>query len=783
MVNLEEIIQRIEESCNPNKTTNELKSAGLNDYYIKKALANGSLEKITRGKYKVVAIEKRMKRNKSFKWFVNAVFKNDYVTAYDNLLINLENQTNNDYIYHLKLYFLLLKEILADEKDFSFVDDIPAFCDSTKDESSFRHFTEFTEAVLSEDFNKAYPAIYNYRKEEEERRGDCTISTKLFLHLTCSINKQKQAERNDSKIAKEKNNAHLYKENYAKVRNCIENNNYEEALHYLEVIMKYARPSAISSFKRMQEVLTKYLEIKASKETLEEQEIDYSEYQDDYIKIFNKALSLKDYQTAYKNIGKCAYLNKASKKLQLFRDLLHTLIDQNNLNKKNNKPTQTESIINNPPKGVKALEEASIIEIDINTLMDLIYDKKYEEVKNILNNQTDSDNKTYQDILSMSRYIDNLKNTNFIKEEKLHFYKNDPTSYVKRFFEALNYRCYEEALSLVDDCIDISSRYNYSEKFIIYKYLLEDIITLKEEILENQSRLEKLKNIKYNQKSIIYKRQISQEDIENLENATFEKLDLATENEKVYDEHILEMIGTLRKIQDFNLDENSFEAFTYTETGIIEKFLKAISLGDYQTAYQISKDEIWNKEINKSENRDYLLIYKKLLFHINRTIKNNSLPLEYKDNQESLDNNPILEQLATLKKLVKKRKFTTAYNYYQEQNLEGVSEELDQILQTLLPFIKTTVSNESIEIEKEFKEAKKRKDYEEASKILERYQEFIKFNDLDRNLDYHKARIVSEKAEQTLVDFAEKEELYNTAIGYLQQQQFFLIFPLGCGLS
>lgn len=594
MINLEEIMKRVEEDWNIEKTTKELKAEGLNDYYIKKALENGSLEKITRGKYKVVAVAKRKLRNKAFKAFANAVFKSDFKSAYDNLLINLENQTNNDYVYHLKLYFLLLKELLPNEKDFCFIDDIPAFCDSTKNESYFRHFTEFTEAVLSEDFYKAYQAIYNYKKEEKEARGECSLSTKLFLHLAFSINKQKLAENiaSEKKVPTNKDeNYLLYKENYAKVRESIKINNYEEALHYLEAAIKYTRPNTIGSLKKMQGVLRKYLEIKASKEILEEQEIDYSEYQDNYIKIFNKALTLKDYQTAYKNIGKCVYLNKDSTKLQLFRDLLNALINQNNLNKKNKNLPQTENTLETQRQAVDYGEETPNAKIDMNTLIDLIYNRKYPEVKALLSSQTNSDNRTYQDILSMIRYMDNLKKTNFIKEEKLHFYKNDPTSYVKRFFEALNYRCYEEALSLADDCIEISSRYNYSEKFIIYKYLLEDIITLKEEILEKQAKVEKLKNLKADQKAIIYKKQISQADIENLENTTIEKINLASENEVIHDGHILEIIETLRNIQAYNLDENSFETFTYTETDIIEKFMKAISIGDYQAAYQISQDE------------------------------------------------------------------------------------------------------------------------------------------------------------------------------------------------
>lgn len=800
MINLEEILKRIEEDNRVEKTTKELKELGLNDYYIKKACENGSLEKISRGKYKVVTVEKNMERIESFRAFAGAVFSNDFESAYDNLVENIKKQNNHDYDCHLKLYSIMLKKLLPSDKDFSFADDILAFCDIANNESYFCYFIEFTEAILSSDFDKAYKAIGAYRKEEKRRKGVNFLSTKLFTHLAYNIHHQKNKQsqelsevtnQENLRIAQEKRENYLYKENYAYLRKNIETENYEAALFNLENALKYARPEAIDNLKKMQAILTKYLEIKSSKEPLPLQEIDYQEYQDDYNKILNKALELKDYQTAYKNIGKCVYFNKKSTTLQLYRSLLRTLIEENNKNIKNNPVTKEEIAkeetpievakkievaekVEEPEKvdAIKPVKEQPITEIDMNVLLDLIYERKYDEVKELLKGQETSANRAYNSILNMIRYMDNIRNSSKIKEKEIHFYKYDCTDYFKRFFEALNYRCYDEAFNLVDKCIELAERNNDSEKFVIYKYLLEDILDLTEEIKEKEAEVRKVKELTKIQKSIIPKHVLKSEDFEQLENATIEKIELSSDGDTSYDKHVVEMLEALRNIDEYNLDSNSFERFEYSEKGILEKFLEAVSLGDYQEAYQISKEEKWYQEMKKSENKAYLIIYKKLLARINKKIEDNSKSIEVKLSEEPLEENPLLEHLATLKVLVKKRKFTTAYNYYQENNLEGIDSELDLILQTFLTFIKTTVHNESIEIESNYKAALNRGDYEEATKNINEYEDFIKFNDLDRNIDYHKARIAAGKIEIDTPDFVEKEQLYDTAYYYFQNRQY-----------
>ena len=117
MINLTEILKEIEETGIVERTTKELKENGLNNYYIKKAIEAGALEKISHGKYKVVNAEKNINRRMAFSKFTKAIFRNDFEAAYEALCINLANQTSHDYDYNLKLYFILLRKILDDKNN------------------------------------------------------------------------------------------------------------------------------------------------------------------------------------------------------------------------------------------------------------------------------------------------------------------------------------------------------------------------------------------------------------------------------------------------------------------------------------------------------------------------------------------------------------------------------------------------------------------------------------------------------------------------------------------
>jgi len=53
MINYYEIMKNLEKYSHTIKTTKELKEAGLNKYYIKKAVSEKKLKKVARGKYRI----------------------------------------------------------------------------------------------------------------------------------------------------------------------------------------------------------------------------------------------------------------------------------------------------------------------------------------------------------------------------------------------------------------------------------------------------------------------------------------------------------------------------------------------------------------------------------------------------------------------------------------------------------------------------------------------------------------------------------------------------------
>ncbi len=141
MLDLEGVLQKIEENGQMIMTTQDLLACGLNKYYIKKAYDNGRLTKVARGTYQVSRIKKR---NDSFQEFAHFVLKKDFKSAYETLLVNMENQVTHEYDNHLRLYFILLAKILGyDDKleKIKYSEQLLVFCDSLRNEKSYySHF-------------------------------------------------------------------------------------------------------------------------------------------------------------------------------------------------------------------------------------------------------------------------------------------------------------------------------------------------------------------------------------------------------------------------------------------------------------------------------------------------------------------------------------------------------------------------------------------------------------------------------------------------------------------
>lgn len=805
MIDLEKTLKELEKDNILEITTKELKERGLTDYYIKKALTNGSLEKTSRGKYQVVNVMKKKKRLDAFKEFVNAVFNNRYEEAYDYLLENYQNQTTHDYDHHLKLYFILLKEILGDRKDFSFLDDMLTFSNTSTNGSYYKYFNDFSNALLASDFDAAFTSIRLFKAAEKERKGEAAISTKLFLHLTYNIvNSKRNQEKNEEYSPKQqvsnmseaqKNN--LYKKYYRSMMNNIEKGNYEAALESIKNALNYSLPKGKDNLKKLAAMISKYLELKDSTTTLADFDIDYSDCQDDYNKILNRALDNGDYKTAFGNIGKCVYFNKNSITLNLYRSLLYALIEQSKENERKNSINSRQKVkklnevakkqpqvidksqeekdsteTQEPEEIVNELESSNQAQtVDIDTLCDLIYNREYDQVRNLLEKENQPE-RLHHYIMKMMNWMDKIANAKTELKEIQHNYRNDEYDIFKRFFEALSCQDYKEAARLVDKCKEISERRNNSTEFIIYQYMFEDIENLEKELAERLIVQEKITELEKKQKDKIYATEITEEDIAELEKITNEIMKLSIDEDTINShKRILELLDTLKKVRTYKLDKNSFEEFTYDKKSIIENYLEAIKVGDYQTANALSKDREWNQELAKNPNRRYLIMYKRLINQICRSIDINSLPIE-RELKEEIKKDPTLEALKTLKSLIKKRKYRDAYIYCNsrdfKENCAFASQDLQECIQVLFQI----VTNEAEKRKKEFKYRKNRGDYQEASECLEAYQEYLENNNLNRNLDYYWARFQSDSKETLSPDFVEKEQLYDRARYYRQMDEY-----------
>ncbi len=760
MINLEETLKIIEEEGSLEKSTKELKEAGLNDYYIRKAIESGALAHISHGKYKMLNVEKEILRRQSFNNFMKEVFKNNFEEAYTHLVKNLENQSNHDYDYNLKLYFLLLKEILKDQKDFSFLDDILIFSDRARNSSYYDHLINFKEAVLCGEFDDAYQSIVLFKDAEKENKGTNHLSSILFYRLTSHICFNNRKRKCIAKMQKEeREREHNYVNYYEKIKSSIENDNYEEALENLEKIFPYTKSNKKSNIQKMTNLIEKYLEIKASKETLPVLNIDYSTYQDNFNSLLNAALNKGDYETAYKTIGKCLYYAPQSTTLQLYRKLLYTLIDQNKENKKLTLQVKEKSIPVESPK------------IDIEVLTQLIYDRKYQQVKELI--EDEKDERLYRLINQMLKKIESLSiGNNQIAME--HTYRSAEYRVFNRFFEALSCRDYQEAYILVEKCLEISEYYNNdTSELTIYGYLLEDIVELEKNFDEQKKQKQEIKRLRESKREILHQKEITEENFQSLKYITTKLISLSSGEELTSNIHMQHMLDTLESIDESYLDRDSFAEFEYAEESILEKFLKAISLGDYITAHQLTKDKKWYEENQKSPNRLDNLMYRKLLHFMSDKL---DTPQEKSFTQENTADDTIdystIDHLKKLKTLLKHRKFTEALEYYQENEFGDISSNLNTELEVFLHLLGQPIKREDKELNEKFISSYKSGNLEQAQEDLDNYHKFIEENNITRNIDYYDLRLISLEKEKITPDFQEKEDLYNQAVDCFQKQNY-----------
>ena len=358
--------------------------------------------------------------------------------------------------------------------------------------------------------------------------------------------------------------------------------------------------------------------------------------------------------------------------------------------------------------------------------------------------------------------MEKIKSTGTVYQEKNPTYTYTEQNPIKRFFESIKFKDYQEAYYLTFTCEKIARN---KEEFTIFRYLLEDILECINQLEKEKLRKEKLTEINHKIDSFVKNKELMENQLNTLEELIKEKLELCKEEEITYNQYTLELIDTLKRSKEENITISNFEQFTYEEKDIEKKFFKALSIGDYIQALNIIKEKKLPYNSNFS-------LYKSLLIELDKQLKNNEQTPANNKELELQDENPTIKHLNTLKKLLKEKNYLDAYLYYQNNNLEGISINLTVELKTILTFLKQFETNEAIELLKEYKKSYNRGDLEQATLKLQQYQEFIANNTQNRNIDYHQSRLSILKEDINNPTFVKKEQLYDTARYYYQEKEY-----------
>ena len=147
----------------------------------------------------------------------------------------------------------------------------------------------------------------------------------------------------------------------------------------------------------------------------------------------------------------------------------------------------------------------------------------------------------------------------------------------------------------------------------------------------------------------------------------------------------------LKQIKENGITKNDFQHFTYEEKDIEEQFFTAINQGYYIEALSILESKEWHQKTKNSLNKNYFTLYRTLLIKIKKELNINNSLKRTKDNNKfelpAKKNRQLIVHINNLKKLIQKEKYNEAYLYYQQNNLDGICEELDKELQIFLPFL------------------------------------------------------------------------------------------------
>lgn len=554
--------------------------------------------------------------------FANNIFSKDFKTAVDNLkkyiMVNKDNK-------NVLLYALLLEELLKHHLDFKFINKLDSYT-FDKVEGYQMYYKLTFDSILKQEYEQALKFLREYKIYEKKELKNNSLDTILLeILLEEVMNRDKQ------------DNYPLFKEYFQKLKNDLNEENYEEALKDCHYLKDYTTPNKFKFYNNIEKLINKIIDMQTNHTILPMKSVIYPNTED-YNFILDIALKNSDYETAYKNIGKVIYFESNSGILKIYQQLLYKIHTLNKNNLKENRDYLSNKII-----------------------LDLIKAQDFTKLKKVLNENINNDRSFYSFLLTIIKDIE----TKNYSDKKIAI---DGLNIVNYFYHNLSNKNYVEAYNCIDKCLKYTN--NTDEKLIIYKELLKFIVPIINK--EKNKPIDKELNVLYNE--IINSN--SKIDIE-IKLDSLRKVLVNKEELTIMERNLLNLIDTYFELNNKNIDFDNYFAEISKEDNIIYYFNKAIHFGDYHSVYKIMNSDEWFKSTSKLDNPLYYSVIRKILIVLNIKVQNKKPKEiavgEFKDNE-------YLDSLANLKRLIKKREYEEALNYLNVMTLDEESKLYYEIL-------------------------------------------------------------------------------------------------------
>ena len=586
--------------------------------------------------------------NDVFYLFANSIIQKNWQEAYkylkEYLLINNNEDKNS------LLYSLLLEDILKFENyDFSFISDLTFSKEKVVGYKAYYNLA--SDHILKRDYEGALKAMNYYCEAEKKNNKNNELSTiiiQILLEEVTSIEfklkeKEQQIALKKKEENEQKNKALNFQYYFKKLQNDIENEAYEEAIKDCENVLKYTNEASQKYYNNILKLLKTIIIMSKNRCGLGKESMIYPDIKE-YNFVLDLALKNGDYQTAYKNIGKCIYFNPQSSILKMYRFLLSEI---NNLNKKYVQKVTT------------SLNDEYILR--------LIKEKNYEKLKLILSKSLNSQKESfYLELLQLINFMEGMANKTVTYNDDIKYnYQSDDV--VNTFYNSLKVGDYKLALKVVNLCVQTSKE--DQTKFTIYKAILTDVVDTINKYQEQNAQI-----IKINEYNLKIDCLLDDIISNNFSLAYLLDLQLVLRGKQKITK-LDELEQSLFNVVEISLSQNgnSLDFETYfnpikRNDNSTSSLNKALKYGDYKTVLDIMNSTESLNQSDKLKNSKIYSVIRKILINLNAKSESKSNLNNRVEDNNLFNSNEYLELLKNLKRLIKKREYREAKKYIEENN-------------------------------------------------------------------------------------------------------------------